>query len=123
MMKALSIVRPSGSRIVSGEKTVEVRRWTPDLASTEDLLIVENSRFLHEDGDEDHDGLAVAIVRVAAVRPFTRADMQAACASYFEEGWLAWVLTDIRPITWHAPMRAARGIYQLPFEGLLDVHT
>lgn len=51
---------------------------------------MENGRFLHNDGDEDDNGTAVAIVRVKTVRPFILADMQAACASYFEDGWLAW---------------------------------
>ncbi len=59
---------------------------------------MENERFLHNDGDEDDNGIAVAIVRVKAVRPFILADMQAACASYFEDGWLAWELSDIRPV-------------------------
>ncbi|HDS1787189.1 ASCH domain-containing protein [Pseudomonas fulva] len=113
-MKALSIVRPSGSRIASGQKTLEVRRWHPDLQPTEDLLIVENGRFLHADGEEDDDGIAVAIVRVKAVRPFILADMEAACASYFEDGWLAWELSDIRPIS-PVTIRAARGIYEVDF--------
>jgi hypothetical protein len=114
-IKALSIVRPSGGRIASGEKTLEVRRWHPDLDPSEDLLIVENQRFLHTDGDEDDGGIAVAIVRVKAVRPFVLADMQAACASYFEDGWLAWELIDIRPVTHPATIRAARGIYEVDF--------
>ncbi|MGN7746467.1 ASCH domain-containing protein [Pseudomonas sp. 22515] len=113
-MKALSIVRPSGSRIASGQKTLEVRRWHPDLQPTEDLLIVENGRFLHADGEVDDDGIAVAIVRVKAVRPFILADMEAACASYFEDGWLAWELSDIRPIS-PVTIRAARGIYEVDF--------
>ncbi|WP_419735697.1 ASCH domain-containing protein [Pseudomonas sp. COR18] len=112
-IKALSIVRPSGSRIASGEKTLEVRRWPAGLSPTEDLLIVENGRFLREDGDEDSDGVAVAIVRVKAVRPFVFSDMQAACVSSFEEGWLAWELCDVRPITQLIPVRAARDIYEV----------
>ncbi|WP_313393655.1 MULTISPECIES: ASCH domain-containing protein [unclassified Pseudomonas] len=114
-IKALSIVRPSGSRIAAGEKTLEVRRWPADLAPSEDLLIVENGRFLHAEGEEDADGIAVAIVRVKAVRPFVLADMQAACASYFEEGWLAWELSDVRPIESAMPVRAARSIYEVDF--------
>ncbi|MCE4363488.1 ASCH domain-containing protein [Xanthomonas hortorum] len=100
--------------MASGQKTLEVRRWHPDLQTTEDLLIVENGRFLHADGDEDDDGIAVAIVRVKAVRPFILADMKAACASYFEDGWLAWELSDIRPIS-PVSIRAARGIYEVHF--------
>lgn len=118
-IKALSIVRPSGSRIACGDKTLEVRRWQPGLAPTEDLLIVENGRFLHAEGDEDEDGLAVAIVRVTAVRPFVLADMQAACANSFEQGWLAWELSDVRPVTPPVPVRAARGIYEVD-AGLLS---
>ncbi|WP_238992581.1 MULTISPECIES: ASCH domain-containing protein [Pseudomonas] len=114
-IKALSIVRPSGGRIASGEKTLEVRRWHPDLDPAEDLLIVENKRFLHAEGDEDADGIAVAIVRVKVVRPFVLADMEAACASYFEEGWLAWELSHVRPVAHPAIVRAARGIYEVDF--------
>lgn len=90
LVKAISIVAPSGRRIASGEKTLEVRRWLPNLDAGEDLLIVENQRFLEKDGDYDPDGYAVALVRIGRVRPFTRDDMKAACASYFEDGWLAW---------------------------------
>ncbi|WP_080290684.1 ASCH domain-containing protein [Pseudomonas syringae] len=114
-MKALSIVRPGGGRIASGEKTLEVRRWHPELDPSEDLLIVENGRFLHTDGDEDNDGVAVAIVRVKAVRPFVLADMEAACASYFENGWLSWELSHLRPVTPPVTIRAARGIYEVDF--------
>ncbi|MCR4537197.1 ASCH domain-containing protein [Pseudomonas sp. 18.1.10] len=109
------MVRPSGGRIASGEKTLEVRRWYPNLDPSDDLLIVENGRFLHSDGDEDDNGIAVAIVRVKAVRPFVLADMQAACASYFEDGWLAWELCDLRPVTHSVGIRAARGIYEVDF--------
>ena len=76
---------------------------------------MENERFLHNDGDEDDNGIAVAIVRVKAVRPFILADMQGACASYFEDGWLAWELSEIRPVTPPVTIRAARGIYEVDF--------
>lgn len=117
--KALSIVTPNGGRIACGQKTLEVRRWQPHLDPSEDLLIVENGRFLHEDGDED-DGHAVAIVRVRAVRPFVEADIPAACASSYADGWLAWELTDVRPINPPLPARAARGIYAVDLPGLCD---
>lgn len=111
MIKALSVVQPGGGRIASGCKTLEVRRWAPTLDPTEDLLIVENDRFLREPGDEDPEGRAVALVRVVGWRPFTRDDIRAACAGSFEEGWLAWALAEIRPIRHPARRRAARGIY------------
>lgn len=88
-----------------------MRRWLPPLHPTEDLLIVENDRFLHRDGDEDRDGRPVAIVRVARVRAFTPADIEAACAGTFEDGWWAWELVDVRPLSLRSTVRAARGIY------------
>lgn len=115
-MKALSIVAPNGSRIASGQKTLEIRRWAPAISPGEDLLIVENRRFLHQDGETDPDGRAVALARVAGWRAFTPADMAAACASRFEPGWLAWQLTHIRPLPPGPPLLAARGLYELPFE-------
>ncbi|USW94313.1 ASCH domain-containing protein [Pseudomonas proteolytica] len=108
-------MRPSGSRIASGEKTLEIRRWYPGLEPSQDLLIVENERFLHADGDEDDAGVAVAVVRVKAVRAFTPEDVPAACASYFEEGWLAWELSDVRPLAHPFSALAARGIYEVEF--------
>lgn len=66
-MKALSVVSPSGRKIASGEKTIEVRRWLPDLSPHEDLLIVENDKYLTKTGDIDPDGRAVAIVRISLV--------------------------------------------------------
>lgn len=112
-MRALSIVRPAGGRIASGQKTIEVRRWRPQLAAGEDLLIVENRRYLFVEGDEDPDGRAVAIVRVGDVRPWTLADLEASCATSFEEGWLAWELYDVRPVTSSTPVLAARRLYEL----------
>lgn len=115
MIKALSVVRPGGARIASGEKTLEVRRWAPGLGAAEDLLIVENGRFLRRDGEEDADGTPVAIVRVRAVRAFVPADMAAACASFYEEGWLAWELCDLRPVRSGLRLPARRGIYEMDF--------
>lgn len=85
------------------------------MSPSDDLLIVENGRFLHRDGDHEENGIPVAIVRVKAVRPFTLADMEAACASCFEEGWLAWELVDVRPVRSTARVIAARDIYEVDF--------
>ncbi len=112
-MKALSVVRPGGSLIASGRKTLEIRRWLPELDPSEDLLIVENGRYLREDGEQDEDGVAVAVVKVARVRPFTPDDVAAACASIFEEGWFAWELVGVRQIPAATRVLAARGIYQV----------
>jgi len=125
-MKALSVVANAGDMIASGEKTIEVRTWTTDIDPSEDLLIVQNGRHLRE-GDEDLDGEAVAIVKVACIRPFVREDCDAAHTRLFEEGWYSWVLTDLRPIPHRPTVLAARKIYDvdvssLDVEGYVSCH-
>jgi len=110
-IKAISIVRPSGSLIAAGKKTLEIRRWHPPLQLGENLLVVENNRFLK--GEDEDQGAAVAVVRVTAVRPFCAFDMASACASSFEEGWLAWELSDVRSLAFPIPMVAKRKIYEV----------
>ncbi len=118
-INAISIVCPGGTRIATGEKTLKVRRWEPDLDPADDLLIVENKRFLHKAGEEDETGRPVAIVKVAFVRPFVPSDMKAACANYFEEGWFAWELTQVRPVQSDTTVRATTGIYRIKLAELL----
>lgn len=117
-MKALSVVSPSGRLIASGRKTLEVRRWRPDLCPSDDLLIVENHRFLRQEGEKDENGTAIALCNVQRIRPFAPDDMAAACASSFEEGWLAWELVNVRPVSIPGYVLAARGIYDIIMDEL-----
>lgn len=111
--KALSIVSPSGTRIAQGYKTIEVRSWIPDLKLHEDFLIVENDRFLTQEGDSDPNGRAVAIASITSIRPYQPEDIPAACATVWEEGYYAWELSNIRPISNSGPIKAERGIYSV----------
>jgi hypothetical protein len=120
---ALSIVKPAGRWIAEGRKTIEVRRWVPNLTADQDLIIVENERYLLKDGDEDPCGCVVAIVRVGAVRPWTAADLEASCVARFEEGWLAWELHSVRPVTSSIPVLAARRLYELSLPSDARVET
>jgi hypothetical protein len=112
-LPALSIVAPSGTRIARGIKTLEVRRWRPAVLPVEGLVIVENGRYLRQEGEVDPMGMAVAVVNVRDVHEWRADEVAAACAERYEPGWLAWVLEDVRPIA--VPFRAvaARGIYEL----------
>jgi len=49
------------------------------------------------------------------IRPSTQKDIEAACAGYFEEAWLAWELSDVRPVQYDKKVRAARRIYEVDF--------
>lgn len=110
--KTLSIVYPSGTKIACGEKTIEVRSWQPPTSFDGDLLIVENKKFLHNEGDIDLEGVPIALVKIKKVRPFKESDIAAACASRWEPGYYSWELTDVRPLNSSTKVLAARGIYE-----------
>jgi hypothetical protein len=115
-LKALSIVYPGGQKIASGEKTIEVRSWRPPSDLEGDFVIVENHKYLREDGDTDQDGKAVAIARVKNVREYLESDVPAACASRWEPGYYSWELCDVRPLRNAENVLAARGIYEIELE-------
>lgn len=111
--KALSVVAPAGTWIAEGSKTIEVRSWTCDLRPDEDLLIVENQKYLTKEGETDSEGKAVALVRVEKIRKFVESDMERSRASYFAEGYFSWELTHIRQLELSRKVLAARGIYEV----------
>lgn len=99
-MKALSVVRPAGTKIVNGLKTLEVRRWAPEIRAGEEILLVENENFLTVDGQEET-GEAVAIITLGKIREFRQEDIPQACASYYEEGWMAWEIRSVKKSNLH----------------------
>jgi hypothetical protein len=117
-LKALSTVFPGGTNIAQGKKTIEVRSWLPPSDFNEDLVIVENKKFLREEGDVDPEGIAVAIVKIKLTREYLESDITVAMASRWEPGYYSWELMDVRPITPPKPALAARGIYKLELSNL-----
>jgi len=111
-MKALSIVRPAGTQIANGLKTLEIRRWQPDVRTGEEILLVENENFLTADVQEEN-GIAVAIITLGEIREFRQEDIFQACASYYEDGWLAWEIKTIKKIDNPFSVRAARKLYEI----------
>ncbi|WAU77037.1 ASCH domain-containing protein [Acinetobacter sp. TR3] len=109
---ALSIVAPNAERIVKKIKTLEVRSWQPEMLPLKDLRIVENQHFLLNDGDEDV-GFAVALVDIESVHPWQSDEVGAACATYWAEGYLAWVIRNIRPIDPPIQVMAKRKLYRI----------
>lgn len=112
---ALSIVAPSGQRIAQGMKTLEVRSWHPEQLPLKDLLLVENKNFLNHDADEEQ-GVAVALVDVESVHVWQRNEVEAACASYWAEGYFAWQLSNVRPIKNRVEVPAKRKIYLIEMD-------
>ncbi|AXY55703.1 ASCH domain-containing protein [Acinetobacter chinensis] len=112
---ALSIVSPGGSKIVQGLKTLEIRSWCPPHVPVKDLLIVENHHYLRQEGDEDS-GLAVAVVDIESVHPWREDELEAACGTYWAEGYWAWVITRVRPLDPPVPVVAKRKIYTVEID-------
>jgi hypothetical protein len=107
---ALSVVFPAGTRIASGQKTLEIRSWKPGTVPLRDLLIVENHQRLDREGDVDPNGLAVALVDVEDVRAWTEDDARRD-GHTFVSGYYAWVLSHVRPIQSPVRVPAERLIY------------
>ncbi|NIE97785.1 ASCH domain-containing protein [Acinetobacter sp. Tr-809] len=112
---ALSIVAPSAERIVQGLKTLEIRSWQPEMLPLKDVVIVENQNFLLNDGDEES-GWAVALVDIEAVHAWREDEVETACASAWTEGYLAWVIRNIRPIDPPIQVMAKRKLYLLELD-------
>jgi hypothetical protein len=119
--KCLSVVSPNGVNIAKGIKTIEVRKWVPQEYPIKDLLIIENENCLSENYQEEN-GLIVAIVDVIDIRPWEEKDLIASCAKVYEKGYLAWVLSNIRKISYPAPAPAKRKIYELKFDDGMLIH-
>ena len=98
------------TRIAQGSKTLEVRSWQPEQLPLKDIVIVENQNYLTQDGDEEP-GLAVAIADILAVHPWRKDELEAACAGYWAEGYFAWEISNVRPISPLAAVMAKRKIY------------
>lgn len=111
---ALSVVAPVGERILLGKKTLENRQWQPDELPLRNLLIVQNEVRLSSAGvSEDPCGEAVALVDIEEVVTWTEDGLVASCASYWEEGWLAWKVSNVRPVKCGHAVPAKLRIYQV----------
>lgn len=111
---ALSVLAPAGNLIVSGKKTLEVRQWQPDLLPLRDLVIVQNTIRLSSGGvTEDPNGRAVALVDIEAVAAWRETQIAEACATYWEPGWMAWRISNLRPLKLEVRVPARLRIYPL----------
>ncbi len=109
---ALSIVAPFGQRIAQGLKILEVRSWRPDQLPLKDLVIVENQTYLNNEGDEEL-GYAVALVDIDSIHTWQENEVDAACASYWTDGYYAWVISNVRPLKQPIEAIAKRKLYRL----------
>ena len=112
IVDALSIVSPSVQRILAGKKVVEIRHWLPPEIPFLDLVLVENEIYLTEEGQEDPNGLARAVVDVTGVHEWTPEEAK----SQGVEGipnYVCWELSNVRAIVPPIPCVARRKIYKI----------
>ncbi|NEG63205.1 hypothetical protein GQQ23_12780 [Pantoea agglomerans] len=117
---ALSIMYPAIENILAGTKKVEIRSWLPPTIPFLNLVLVENSKYLN-DGDEDSNGHAKAIVDIISYREWTYEEflMQPDSVKLgrpWKEGYYVWVLDNIRKIDKKKQCLARNGIYPLEIE-------
>ena len=119
----LSIVAPAGERIRNCLKILETRRWAPDHLPLRNLLIIENKTRLSRAGpNEDPYGSATALVDIVTVRPWLQTDLTATSSDTWEPGWLAWELSNIRPVSYLSHLPARRRLYELELDNALMQH-
>ncbi len=117
--KALSVVVPAGDNIRAGRKTLEIRNWEPEELPLRNLVIIQNHVRLSSSGiQDDADGEAVAIVDVEAVMDWQEEELEAACAGYWEPGWKAWRLSNVRPLQLEERFPARLRIYNVDLPDL-----
>lgn len=102
--KALSVRQPWANLIAEGRKTIETRQWPTDYRGP--LIIVSSKRPPIPPA-----GCTVAKVNLVDCRPMTKADEEAAGASFYF-GAYAWVFEDIQPLI-PVPIKGQLGIYEI----------
>ena len=120
IVNALSIVAPSVQRIVAGKKVVEIRRWLPPEIPFLNLVLVENEIYLTEEGQEDPNGLARAIVDITGVHEWTREAAESQGIAWVP-GYVCWELSNVRHIVPPIPCIARRKIYKIDINARLPI--
>ncbi len=121
VVDALSIVSPSVQSIVAGKKVVEIRRWLPPELPFFDLVLVENELYLTEEGQEDSNGLARAVVDIIGVHEWTCAEAESPGVDWMPN-YVCWELSNVRPIVPPIPCVAKRKIYKIDLNARLPIH-
>ena len=120
IVNALSIVSPSVQNILAGKKVVDIRRWHPPEIPFFNLVLVENEIYLTEDGQEDLNGLARAVVDITGVHDWTPKEAKSQGIEWIPN-YFCWELSNVRRI--EPPIRcvARRKIYKIDINAQLSV--
>jgi len=86
---ALSIVNPAVENILAGTKRVEIRSWHPPKIPMHDLVLVQNAIYRRQDGQEDPDGIALALVDIVEVHDWTPEEARSQ-GKQWSAGYVCW---------------------------------
>ena len=120
IVDALSIVSPSVQNILASKKVVEIRRWLPPKIPFLNLVLVENEIYLTEEGQEDPNGLARAIVDITGVHEWTPEEAKSQGVEWIPD-YICWELSNVRRIEPPIPCVARRKIYKININACLPI--
>lgn len=104
-MKALSLKQPWANLILSGEKTIETRKWGTKYRG--DIVICSSKT-----PKIPPTGVALCIVELYDVQPMKAEDEEAACIKIFPKAH-SWFIRNIRPINPPIPVKGQLGLFDL----------
>ncbi|MNG63975.1 hypothetical protein D3C79_222110 [compost metagenome] len=118
--QALSILKPAVNNILNGSKELEIRSWTPPQLPLNNVILVQNEKYLINQDDEDN-GLAMAIVDFTSVIPWTKdifvnQEASTTMSKEWKPGYFLWVMKNVRKIEIPVLCRAKKGIYTLDLD-------
>ena len=120
VVNALSIVSPSVQNIIAGKKVVEIRSWFPPEIPFFNLVLVENEVYLTEEGQEDPNGLARAVVDVINIHKWTPEEAELQGVDWMPN-YVCWELSNVRSIVPPIPCPARRKIYKIDIDACLPI--
>ncbi len=94
---------------------VEIRRWLPPEIPFLDLVLVENEIYLTEEGQEDPNGLARAVVDITGAHEWTREEAEAQGLNWIPN-YVCWKLSNVRRIEPPIQCVARRKIYKIDID-------
>ena len=71
--QAISILNPAVENILNGSKSIEIRSWHPETMPLNNVILVQNKKYLKNQMDVDF-GVAMAIVDFVTVREWLYED-------------------------------------------------
>ena len=83
-------------------------------------MLVENKIYLTEDGQEDPNGLARAIVDITGVHEWTPEEAKSQRINW-SPNYLCWELSNVRSIVPPIPCVARRKIYKMDIDARLPI--